>query len=48
MKQAGLNHWRNFLIFLWKMRNHEVPLSYVMVEVAGEKPATFGEPPTSP
>ena len=38
MKQAGLNHWRNFLISLWKMRNHEVPLSYVMVEVTS---ATF-------
>ena len=41
MKQAGLNHWRNFLISLWKMRNHEVPLSYVMVEVAGVEPASY-------
>ena len=40
MKEVGLNHWRNFLISLWKMRNHEVPLSYVLVEVAGVEPAS--------
>ena len=48
MKQVSLNHWLKLLISLWKMMNHEVPLSYVMVEVAGEKPATFVEPTTFP